>query len=500
MTGGPHEGGSWLGRELAQRRLSLWRASGGALAARLAGRRRPASVAGATRLAPRREAPPPAEQAPAPPPVAGITDAAARWLFLGEYPTDAQPFLGGVASSDLSSPPRARPGSSGRVRRGRIEEGPAVARAQATPAEAAGRGELPPTASSAPHADTPADDRTPVKPQAPVHEPARTSRPGMERPGPAPAPTSRPDSQRPGPELARISRPAPERPGPAPTPISRPEPERPGPAPAPISRPGSERPGPAPASISRPVGTARPRANADLPARPERPDPAPIPISRPDAESPPPGAKPSPSEPLLLRQPDTAPPTDRVRPAGPPRPDTQPVRSRPSTAPATPPRRDGEPHDGPAAAAAPPPSPGAAGPPGTANPIPGPEPARMSRLARAPATEGRPGPPQHPRRPTSRPLPQVPADARDESASESTPAPLAHGRTEQQPGARSPVVSQGGERPEPVTEAARTVQRTPETVHGTVPGGQSAAADTAIPDETAQSQPGPAPRRRSVDH
>ena len=54
MTGG---GGSWLGYEVARRRLSLWRASGGALAARLGGRRRPASVAAATRLAPRRAAP-----------------------------------------------------------------------------------------------------------------------------------------------------------------------------------------------------------------------------------------------------------------------------------------------------------------------------------------------------------------------------------------------------------------------------------------------------------
>ena len=50
MSDGPHPAGSWLGPEVAQRRLSLWRASGGALAARVAGRRRPASVAGATRL------------------------------------------------------------------------------------------------------------------------------------------------------------------------------------------------------------------------------------------------------------------------------------------------------------------------------------------------------------------------------------------------------------------------------------------------------------------
>ena len=91
MTGGP-----WLGYEVTRRRMSLWRASGGALAARLGGRRMPASVAAATRLAPRRVAArAPDGRRSAPLQVPGMNDAAARWLFLGELPEGMQPFLGG---------------------------------------------------------------------------------------------------------------------------------------------------------------------------------------------------------------------------------------------------------------------------------------------------------------------------------------------------------------------------------------------------------------------
>ena len=101
MTGGP-----WLGYKVTRRRMSLWRASGGALAARLGGRRMPASVAAATRLAPQRVAArATTEDDSAPLQVPGMNDAAARWLFLGELPEGMQPLLGG---QPMEAPPRAR--------------------------------------------------------------------------------------------------------------------------------------------------------------------------------------------------------------------------------------------------------------------------------------------------------------------------------------------------------------------------------------------------------
>ena len=186
MTGGPHEGGSWLGPELARRRLSLWRASGGALAARLAGRRTPASVAAATRLAPRRETPVPPEPAPAPPQAPGMTDAATRWLFHGELPHGLEPFLGGPAETAPSH--RSHP--RGIVRRGRVEEGPAVARSSTAP-----------SALSA--------EPTPADPQGPVHQPARQ---------PEPRPSDPPDPLDPPRAVARLRG---ERPSSASTPLQR---------------------------------------------------------------------------------------------------------------------------------------------------------------------------------------------------------------------------------------------------------------------------------------
>ena len=128
MTGG----GSWLGYEVTRRRMSLWRASGGALAARLGGRRMPASVAAATRLAPRRAvARAPEEDVAEPLQVPGMNDAAARWLFLGELPPGTQPFLGGQPTgvpTSASARRAAHAAQGGGVRRGRVEEGPAVAR------------------------------------------------------------------------------------------------------------------------------------------------------------------------------------------------------------------------------------------------------------------------------------------------------------------------------------------------------------------------------------
>ena len=126
------------GRLLARRRggstpaVVVARERRRALAARLGGRRRPASVAAATRLAPRRAAPAPRNKSPRRVQVPGMTDAAARWLFLGELPDGIQPFLGGQpagAPSALRLAAAARAsGRSGGVRRGRVEEGPAVAR------------------------------------------------------------------------------------------------------------------------------------------------------------------------------------------------------------------------------------------------------------------------------------------------------------------------------------------------------------------------------------
>ena len=127
MTGGP-----WLGYEVTRRRLSLWRASGGALAARLGGRRgRPAwrrrrgSRRGGLLRGRRRKT------MSAPLQVPGMNDAAARWLFLGELPEGMQPFLGGQPTGAPSLPSAsarraARAAQAGGVRRGRVEEGPAL--------------------------------------------------------------------------------------------------------------------------------------------------------------------------------------------------------------------------------------------------------------------------------------------------------------------------------------------------------------------------------------
>ena len=184
MTGGP-----WLGYEVTRRRLSLWRASGGALAARLGGRRMPASVAAATRLAPRRVAArAPAEDDSARLQVPGMNDAAARWLFLGELPEGMQPLLGGQPTGGAPSLPSAsarrasRAAQAGGVRRGRVEEGPAVARTPAvadvspSPADEPSRPRALDAPRTAPSGDQPSTTPAPVRARrlarAPASEPA----------------------------------------------------------------------------------------------------------------------------------------------------------------------------------------------------------------------------------------------------------------------------------------------------------------------------------------
>ena len=241
-------GGSWLGYEVARRRLSLWRASGGALAARLGARRRPASIAAATRLAPRRAAPAPAEQEDAPVQVPGMTDAAARWLFLGELPDGVQPFLGGQpAGAPPQSRSAARAARSGGVRRGRVEEGPAAARTSAAPDAPSTLGVAEPAAAAAP--------------PSPADEPSRADPPAAVR---------RPDAGSP-PTVARRSKPQPVRP-------RQPAPDRPSPdSPRPEPEPGGEQRSTAsmPVETSRlsraPVSEPHETTSSTLPGPPKRP-------------------------------------------------------------------------------------------------------------------------------------------------------------------------------------------------------------------------------------
>ena len=115
----------------------------------------------------------------------------------------------------------------------------------------------------------------------------------------------------------------------------------------------------------------------------------------------------------------------------------------------------------------------------------------MSRLARAPGTEGQPGQPQASRR---SPVPPAARDAssddvRIEPTSGTTRAALAREPAKQRPGARPPNPPQRGKRRKPVTEAAQRLQRTPASDHDPPAACDPPAADTPIPGEPTPGQP-----------
>lgn len=152
-----------IGRRVLERHLSLSRSGGAGMAADVVERRRPKLLPSVRRLLPEAPlsrtpvagAPAPAPSAaPAPPPAAapvepepevvlppveGVSDGAAQWLFTGDLPDDAIPFLGAAMPDEEEAPKPETPRRLARtpIPRGRVVEGDAPRPKPAAPAAAA---------------------------------------------------------------------------------------------------------------------------------------------------------------------------------------------------------------------------------------------------------------------------------------------------------------------------------------------------------------------------